>query len=79
VLVLHVTQLTLNALWPAVFFARGRRQASLAVIGALDASLAAEVALVARTDPATAGLLAPYLAWCGFATAVNAAVSDPGA
>jgi translocator protein len=77
VLVLHVVQLALNALWPAVFFAGRRRAASLAVIGALDTSLAAEVALVARTDPATAALLAPYLAWSGFATALNAAVSDP--
>jgi tryptophan-rich sensory protein len=68
-------QLTLNAMWPAAFFAGRRRTASLTVIGALDASLAAEVALVARTDPATAGLLSPYLAWCGFATALNAAPS----
>jgi benzodiazapine receptor len=76
VLVLHVVQLALNALWPSAFFAGRRRAASLAVIGALDASLAAEVALVARNDPAAAALLAPYLAWCGFATALNAAVSD---
>src|SRR3954454_16114419 len=54
VLVLHVVQLTLNALWPAAFFAGRRRAASLAIIAALDASLAAEVVLVGREDPATA-------------------------
>ena len=77
VLVLHLVQLALNAVWPHAFFARGRKPAALAVIGALDVALAAEVALVAREDPATAALLAPYLAWCGFATALNAAVQEP--
>jgi tryptophan-rich sensory protein len=77
VLVLHGAQLALNGLWPVVFFAGRRRTASLAVIGALDATVTAEAVLVARCDPATAGLLAPYLAWCGFATALNASVGDP--
>ena len=77
VLVLHLTQLTLNAVWPHAFFARGRKPLALAVIGALDVTLATEVALLAREDPATAALLAPYLAWCGFATALNAAVEEP--
>lgn len=77
ILLLHLAQLTLNALWPHAFFARGRKPVSLAIIGALDVTLAAEVALVAREDPATAALLAPYLAWCGFATALNAAVEEP--
>lgn len=77
ILVLHLAQLTLNALWPHAFFARGCKPVSLAVIGALDLTLAAEVALVAREDPAAAALLAPYLAWCGFATALNATVEEP--
>ena len=77
VLALHLAQLALNAAWPHAFFARGRKPVSLAIIAALDVTLAAEVALVAREDPATAALLAPYLAWCGFATALNAAVAEP--
>ncbi|MHA3703358.1 TspO/MBR family protein [Jatrophihabitans sp. YIM 134969] len=77
VIALHLVQLALNAAWPHAFFARGRKPVALAVIGALDAVLAVEVAAVVRRDPATAALLAPYLAWCGFATALNAAVEEP--
>jgi benzodiazapine receptor len=39
--------------------------------------VAAEVVVVGREDRVAAALLAPYLAWCGFATALNAAVSEP--
>src|SRR5512140_4031661 len=42
-LVLHGIQLALNAAWPAVFFAAGKRRAALAVTAALDALLAAEI------------------------------------
>lgn len=75
---LHAAQLALNAAWPAAFFSAGRRRTSLGIIVALDALVAAEVVAAAREDRAAAGLLAPYLAWCLFATALNAAVSEPG-
>ena len=74
---LHLAQLALNAAWPATFFGAGDKRASLALIALLDATIAAEVASLRRDDPAAATLLAPYLAWCGFATALNAAVEDP--
>lgn len=74
---LHLAQLALNAAWPAVFFGARDKRASLAVITALDAVLVAELASLRRSEPAAAALLAPYLAWCGFATALNAAVSEP--
>ena len=76
---LHVAQLALNAAWPGVFFGARRKPVSLAVIGLLDAVVLAEMAALAREDRGTAALLAPYLAWCGFATALNAAVSEPQA
>jgi translocator protein len=38
----------------------------------------AEILLLRREDRTAALLLAPYLAWSGFATALNLAVSDPG-
>ncbi|HWJ80687.1 MAG TPA: TspO/MBR family protein [Nocardioides sp.] len=76
---LHLAQLALNAAWPGVFFGAREKGPSLAVIAALDAALAAEVALLAREDRAAAALLVPYLGWCGFATALNAAVSEPSA
>ena len=74
---LHATQLALNAAWPWAFFSARSRTASLAVIVALDATVAAEIVTAARVDRAAAGLLAPYLAWCLFATALTASVSDP--
>jgi tryptophan-rich sensory protein len=39
--------------------------------------LATEIAVVRRDTPVAAALLSPYLAWTGFATALNAAVSEP--
>lgn len=78
-LALHGVQLALNAVWPAVFFRAGSRRAALAVVGALDAALAAEVAVAARRDRPAALLLAPYLAWCAYASALTLAVSAPEA
>ena len=74
---LHLAQLALNAAWPGVFFGAREKRASLAVIALLDATIVAEVATLRRDDRLTAALLAPYLGWCGFATALNAAVSEP--
>lgn len=74
---LHLAQLALNAAWPATFFAVRDKRASLVVIVALDAVLTAEVLRLRREDLAAAALLLPYLAWTGFATALNAAVSEP--
>ncbi|MGW9480479.1 TspO/MBR family protein [Saccharomonospora azurea] len=54
-----------------------RRTLSLAVVVALDGAIAAEIATAARRDPVAAGLLAPYLAWSLYATALTAAVRDP--
>lgn len=76
-LALHGSQLVLNALWPAAFFRAGSRRAAIAVVGALDAALAAEIAVAARRDRPAALLLAPYLAWCGYASALTLAVSPP--
>lgn len=76
-LVLHGAQLALNAAWPVAFFSGRDKRVSLGVIVALDALVAAELAAAARQDSVAAGLLSPYLGWCLFATALNAAVSDP--
>ena len=76
VLTLHVTQLALNAAWPFSFFVARNRTTALAVIAALDITIAAEIAVAARRDRTTAALLAPYLVWSLYATALTAAV-DP--
>lgn len=77
VLGLHGGQLALNAAWPVAFFAIRNRPLSLAVVAALDGAIAAEIVAAAKRDPVAAGLLAPYLAWSLFATALTAAVGDP--
>jgi translocator protein len=76
---LHLTQLALNAIWPIAFFGVRDKRASLVIIALLDGVLTAELVMLRGEDPAAAALLVPYLAWSGFATALNAAVSDPGA
>ncbi len=75
---LHAAQLALNSLWPVAFFSARGKRTSLGVIVALDVLVAAEIAAATREDVVAAGLLTPYLGWCLFATALNAAVSDPG-
>jgi tryptophan-rich sensory protein len=74
---LHLTQLALNGAWPLAFFGVRDKRRSLIVIAALDAVLATEIARLRGEDPTAAALLAPYLAWTGFATALNASVSEP--
>lgn len=75
----HLTQLALNGAWPAAFFGIRDKRASLVIIAALDLSLGFKVARFRVEDRRAAGLLVPYLAWCGFATALNTAVSEPEA
>jgi len=76
--VLHLIQLTLNAAWPASFFAVRDKRGSLLIIALLDGVLVAEIVSLRRQDPVAASLLLPYLGWSAFATVLNAAVSDPG-
>jgi benzodiazapine receptor len=73
----HLTQLALNGAWPASFFGIRNKRVSLVIIALLDLSLSFEVAKLRREDRRAAALLVPYLAWSGFATALNAAVSEP--
>lgn len=78
-LALHAGQLALNAAWPWAFFSARSRAGALAVIAALDCTVAAETALAFHRDRTAAGLLAPYLAWTLFATALTLSVEDPAA
>ncbi len=74
---LHAAQLALNAAWPLAFFSARDKRLSLSVIVALDLLVGAEVVAAAREDAVAGSLLVPYLAWCLFATALNAAVGRP--
>jgi benzodiazapine receptor len=74
---LHLVQLALNAAWPIAFFGIRDKRASLLIIALLDAVVAAEILAVRQDDLASAYLLAPYLSWNLFATALNIAVNYP--
>lgn len=71
-LLLWWIQLGLNLLWSPVFFAAQLLWAGLVVIVTLDLVLAVLVAKAWRLDRIAGLLLAPYLAWVLFATALTA-------
>jgi tryptophan-rich sensory protein len=78
-LTLHAVQLALNAAWPVAFFGARSKRVSVAIIVALDLAVGAEIATAERRDRVAAALLAPYLAWTLFATALNIAVEPADA
>ncbi|WP_342319422.1 tryptophan-rich sensory protein [Corynebacterium mayonis] len=63
--------LVLNVAWCALFFRTQRSALSTAVAGALAVSSADLVRRAHREKPQRAWWLAPYAAWCGFATLLN--------
>jgi len=69
--VLWGTQLALNFAWQPLFFAAHQIKPALYDIAALDVAVAATAIQFNKYSPKAAGLLLPYLAWCGFATALN--------
>ena len=66
--------LVLNASWSWVFFRFHRLGPAVAVAGALAASSADLTRRVARADRRAGTALAPYAAWCTFATVLSAAI-----
>ncbi len=66
--------LVANAGWNWAFFAARSPAGGLGVIAALNAANAVLVREAARRDPVAGRALAPYAAWCGFATALNVAI-----
>lgn len=71
---LFVVQLVFNAIWSPVFFGFEAPKFGLAVIVALLISLAATFVAFWRVDRLAGLLLAPYLVWVCYATALNAAI-----
>lgn len=68
------TNLVLNAAWSALFFRSRRPGLATVEAAALAASSAHLRGLVARQAPGWGRALAPYPAWCTFATALSAEV-----
>ena len=67
-------QLAINALWSWLFFAWHRGALALADVLLLWVLVAATLVAFWRLRPLAGLLLLPYLAWVGFATALNAAL-----
>lgn len=67
-------QLVLNAAWTPIFFAAGEYGWALVEILVLLAVLGVAVAALRRRSTAAAWLMAPYVAWVGFATLLNASI-----
>jgi tryptophan-rich sensory protein len=66
--------LVVNAAWSWVFFRWHRLGPAVGVAGLLAVSSADLVRRTSRVSPAAAAAMAPYPAWCGFATVLSADV-----
>lgn len=66
--------LVANAGWSWVFFRQHRLGPAVLVAGVLAASGADLVRRTSAVSPAAGAALAPYPAWCAFATALSAAI-----
>lgn len=70
-LALFALQLVLNLAWSPLFFAWHQLSLALWLLIVLDLAVAATLVLFWRVRPGAGLLLAPYLAWVLFATALN--------
>lgn len=73
-LALWGAQLALNAAWTPLFFGARRPRAALADVSLLVPAIAAYAWTARRVDRRAAWLVVPYLAWTGFALALNGAI-----
>jgi translocator protein len=71
---LWVVQLAVNAAWPAVFFGGDDVGLGLVVIVVLDLLVIATIAAFRWYATLAAWLMAPYLVWLLYATALNASI-----
>jgi tryptophan-rich sensory protein len=69
-------QLALNALWSPLFFGLQRLDLALFEIALLFVAIAATAHRCWRIDRIAGALLAPYLAWVGFASFLNYTLWD---
>lgn len=68
-------QLALNLAWTPVFFGLEQLWLGLVVILLLDLAVVATIVTFRRNSRAASWLLAPYLAWILFATALNLGIA----
>lgn len=70
-LAIYGGQLALNLLWSILFFGLHRIDLAAIEIVILDAAIVATILAFRRHSHAAAWLLAPYLLWVGYATALT--------
>lgn len=73
-IVAFLVQLTLNVGWSFAFFGARSPLAGLVVVIAMFVAILWTIAAFRRVDALAARLLWPYLAWVGFAAALNATI-----
>lgn len=73
-LALFALQLGVNVLWSVLFFGLQAPGWALVDAVALEALVVATAVAFWRLDRVAAALLVPYVAWAGFAIALNAAI-----
>lgn len=73
-MLLFAVQLVLNALWSWIFFGLQLPALAFAEICVLFFGIAATASLFGRADRLAGILMLPYLAWVGFAAALNFAL-----
>ena len=71
---LFLLQLALNAAWPWIFFGDRRIGLALLCVVAMWLAILATIRAFWPVSRSAAVLLVPYLAWVGFAIALNAAI-----
>lgn len=74
-LIVFLVQLTLNFAWSLIFFGLQQITWGLVDIVALWLLIVLAIRVFVRVKRAAAWLLAPYLIWVSFATALNAAIA----
>ena len=64
-------QMAANAAWSPTFFGARKPKVAMAVLATQLAATAAYAAVSSKVDKPAAALMAPYLAWTGFAGVLN--------
>jgi tryptophan-rich sensory protein len=71
---LFFAQLILNVTWSVLFFGLRSPIAALGGIAMLWVAIVATIVAFSRTSPTASWIMAPYLAWVTFASALNLAI-----
>jgi tryptophan-rich sensory protein len=74
-LIVFLVQLTLNFAWSPIFFGLQQITWALVDIVALWLLIVLSIRVFVRVKRLAAWLLAPYLAWVSYATALNGAIA----